>query len=496
MANQLSKQAARPVARACVRFARKPLVLALTAATMFAAAPAAWADDAALRAEIAELRAQMAELKAQMKELTAQAKGSANQAAAAPSAQAPSQVAARPPTASPSSPPSSPASSPPSTQQAAAATSAQTTALAARVDRLEQSAANTEPRSGTTLFSYGEIAYSRPRQSPSDTQFDLARAVLGFGHQFDERTRVAGEFEWEHAVTSAEDQGEAEVEQLYVERQFSERFGGRAGLMLVPLGLINENHEPTAYYGVFRNFVETAIIPTTWREGGIALYGGTDNGFRWNVGLTSGFDLSKWDASSEEGRESPLRSIHQELQLAKARDLSIYVSANYQGVPGLLIGGGVFTGKAAQGTEDFAAPDARVTLWEGHARWQTGPFDLSALYAHGNITDTENLNLTFIGQPTPVPKTFWGAYVQGAWHAWSSADYSLTPFTRYEWVNTAASYEPVPQGLGVPASPTEGIWTIGVNFNVTPNIVFKADYQKFKVDTLRDRFDLGMGYQF
>jgi hypothetical protein len=267
-------------------------------------------------------------------------------------------------------------------------------------------------------------------------------------------------------------------------------------LFLIPLGLLNENHEPTAYYGVFRNFVETAIIPTTWREGGISLLGGTASGFNWNVGLTTGFDLSKWDPTSKEGRESPLGSIHQELQLARARDLSIYAAGNYQGVPGLTVGGGVFTGKAGQGAPNFAAPDARVTLWEGHARWQTGPFDLSALYARGTISDTEALNLTFVGDPTPVPKSFWGAYLQGAWHAWGYKDYSLTPFARYEWFNTAASYEPVPEGLGVPPSPTEGVGTIGLNFNIGPNIVLKADYQKFHVDTARDRFDLGFGYNF
>jgi hypothetical protein len=424
------------------------------------------ADEAALRAEIAELRAQMAEMKAQMKTLQEQGKATPN-------------------------------ASPTTAQTPAPAAPIATNELAVRVDKLEQAASTPALRFGdTTLFSYGEAAYSRPRNNASDTLADLTRAVIGFSHRFDDRTRVAGEFEWEHAVTSADDKGEAAVEQLYVERQFTDRFGGRAGLVLIPLGLLNESHEPTAYYGVFRNAVETRIIPTTWREGGVALFGNTDIGLNWNVGVTTGFDLPKWDPTSDEGRESPLGSIHQELSLARARDLSFYAAANYQGVPGLTAGGGVFTGKAGQGAPNFAAPNARVTLWEGHARWQTGPFDLSALYARGTISDTEALNLTFVGDPTPVPKSFWGAYVQGAWHAWQRGDYSLSPFFRYAWVNTAASYAPMPEGLGVPPSPTEGIFTIGANFYVTPNVVFKADYQNFNVDTMRDRFDLGVGYSF
>ncbi|HEX5864582.1 MAG TPA: hypothetical protein VF014_10080 [Casimicrobiaceae bacterium] len=456
---------AAPQRSARQRFAGTPLSLALGAAIAMAPT-AALADEAALRAEIAELRTQVEQMKAQMNELLGQGR-------AAPAAQATALGA-----------PAQPASP----------------ELAARVDELEHtvSAQATEAKttSATTLFSYGEIAYSRPRHDTSETRADLARAVIGFGHRFDDRTRVYGEFEWEHAIASADDQGESEVEQLYAERQFGDRFAGRAGLFLIPLGLLNENHEPTVYYGVFRNFVETAILPTTWREGGVSLLGGTESGFNWNVGVTTGFDLSKWDSTSNEGRESPLGSIHQELQLARAKDLSFYAAANYQGVPGLTVGGGAFTGKAGQGAPNFAAPDARVTLWETHARWQTGPFDLSTLYARGTISGTAALNLTFVGDPTPVPKSFYGAYVQGAWHAWSKDDYSLTPFTRYESFNTAAEYEPVPQGLGVPPSPTERVWTIGANFNVGPNIVLKADYQKFKVDTARDRFDLGFGYSF
>jgi hypothetical protein len=469
------------LSRSPVRLRRLPLALAVAAAL---AAPSAWADEAALQAEIAELRAQIAEMKAQMKEIAAQNKAAATAATSA-TASAP---VARPPAAVTQAPAQAPT---PASAPAQAA-------LTERVDRLEQTvAAQAETNSETGLFGYGEISYNHPTHSSNQTQADLARAVLGWTHRFDDRTRMAAEFEVEHAVASSDDAGEAEIEQFYVERQFTDHVGGRAGLMLVPIGLLNEHHEPTQYYGVFRNTVETAIIPTTWREGGVSVYGGTDSGFHWNLGLTTGFDLSKWDPSSDEGRESPLGSIHQELQLAKARNLSQWLALSYDGVPGWLLGGTVFTGKAGQGTPDFAAPDARVTLWDVHARWQPGPFDLSALYSRGTISDTEALNLTFIGQPTPVPKSFWGAYVQGAWrNAWNYKDYSLAPFTRYEWVNTAASYEPVPQGLGVAPLPTEQIWTVGANLYMTPNIVFKADYQRYKEDSARNAWQLGFGLNF
>ena len=174
-----------------------------------------------------------------------------------------------------------------------------------------------------------------------------------------------------------------EVEQAYIEHEIGSSVFGRAGLFLIPSGLLNEYHEPTRYYGVFRNFVETAIIPTTWREGGIALQGNTAGGLRWDVGITTGLDLSAWDPESEEGLESPLGSIHQELSVAKASDLSTFAALNYTGVPGLKVGGSIFTGDASQDQEGF--DDNRITLTEAHARYSPATWDFAALYAVGHI---------------------------------------------------------------------------------------------------------------
>jgi len=458
----------------CTSKTRTLVAIALAAAF---ASPCALADEAALKAEIAELRAQLEQLKAQMKEFAAQKQ--------TPPAPATATAAA----------PGTPGATPATTS---AANTAAQTELAQRVDRLEQTVSNqAQTISETTFFGYGEIAYSRPIHDSSDTQADLARAVLGWAHRFDERTRMAAELEVEHAVASATDKGEVEIEQFYAERQFTDKLGGRAGLFLIPIGFLNEHHEPTQYYGVFRNFVETSIIPTTWREGGLAVYGDAFEGLKWNVGVTTGFNLANWDPASEEGRESPLGSIHQELSIASAKDLSTYISANYEGIPGVQVGGTYFTGKAGQGVQDFPAQNARVTLWEAHARWQPPPFDFATLYARGTISDTEALNLTFIGQPTPVPQLFFGGYLQAAWrNAVTWYDYALTPWTRYEWVNTAASFATVPEGLGVPTTPTQQIWTIGADFFVTPSIVFKADYQQFRFDSARNAFQLGFGLNF
>ena len=414
----------------------------------------AHADDAALRAEIDALRTEIAALKAEVRHI----EGERNSADATPTkASAPASADAAP------------------VPQSAAAANA------------------------TTLWGYGEMNYNHPTARAADAQADLRRAVIGFSHAFDEATHVYGELEWEHAVASADDAGETEVEQLYIEHALAPAYGVRAGLMLVPLGLLNEHHEPTQYFGVERNFVETAIIPSTWREGGVAMYGNTDFGLSWNAGIGTGPDLGKWDPASGEGRESPLGSIHQELQLARARDPSLFAALNWTAIPGLNVGGGAFAGKIGQGA-DFAGKDARLLLGEVHARWQTGPFDFSALYARGTISDTQALNLTFAGESTPVPKAFWGGYAQGAWRALAWGESNLTPFARYEQFNTGAAYAEQPLGVSTSALPTEKVWTAGINYYLNPNVVFKFDYQDFNRDDAElgygNRFNLGIGYQF
>jgi len=371
-------------------------------------------------------------------------------------------------------------------------------AAAAATSALPVAAAAATPETaagGPTWFGYGELNYTRPRENAADTTADIARFVLGAGYRFDEHTRFASELEIEHSVSSASDPGEVEVEQAYLERDFAHGITGRAGLFLIPSGMLNENHEPTRYYGVFRNFVETAIIPSTWREGGITVQGNTAGGLRWDVGVSTGFDLSKWDASSEgEGLESPLGSIHQELALAKARDLSGFAAINYTGVPGWRVGASIFSGGASQGQPGL--PSASVTLWEGHTRWTPDRWDLSALYARGSITGTREINTTLVGNPLLIPKEFFGWYVQAAYRALDNGSASLAPFVRYERFNTASDYADIGLGLTPAARPDLKAWTGGLNWNLVPGVVVKADYVDFQDGPVGDRFDLGIGYQF
>jgi opacity protein-like surface antigen len=475
-------------------------VLCSAAIATAAAADAGGAPPSELQ-QIAELKAQLAETMARVAQLERQVARQAASASPTPGAPA---IATASPNAT--APPSAGASA---TASMAAAAPASTGAAFSNV----------------RLWGYGEIYYTHPTHDPARSQADLARAVFGIGYAFDSRTEFNSEFEVEHAVSSADDVGEFEVEQFYVDHQVNDAMTVRAGLFLMPFGLLNEHHEPTNFYGVQRNFVETLIIPSTWREGGVNIHGDTEAGFGWNVGVTTGFDLSKWDFAPEfplyttaleleDSDSAPLQATHQELALANAHSLSQYVALGYYGVPGLTLGAAISTGKAAPVLAPPNAPilgDQRVTLWEAHARWTPAKFDLSALYAHGAISNLSMANASNPGSPNPIPSEFYGYFLQAAYGLWEHGDYRLAPFVRWERYNMGSRYEgtsgpDIPSGL-VPLSGAPGdygywpqnqdrVWTVGANFYVTPHVVLKADYQWFDLNDTFDRFDLGLGLNF
>jgi hypothetical protein len=360
-----------------------------------------------------------------------------------------------------------------------------------------------------SLWGYGEIYFTRPTSQPENTTADLARAVFGIGYKFNEYTRFNSEFEVEHAVTSSDDAGEFEVEQFYVDHNFNNWLSGQAGLFLIPAGLLNLHHEPTSYYGVTRNFVETVIIPTTWREGGVALTATTENGFAASFGVTTGLNLSEWEFNPTEplyttalelqnSHVAPMQATHQELALANAQHLSQYLSLNYTGVVGLQVGGSVFTGKMVKALSNIE-DNQRVTLWEAHARWTPGKFDLSAVYAHGSFSNTAQANSQFPGATNPLPASFYGYYLQAAYLLWQGGESHLSPFVRAERYNMAASFDgvtwTVPGVAGFP-QPHDTVYTAGLNYYLTPNVVFKADYQNFQVNRDFTRWDLGLGLSF
>ena len=129
---------------------------------------------------------------------------------------------------------------------------------------------------GLSIAGYGEFLYenyARTKQSGAPggkgSQFDALRAIIYTGYRFNDNFVFNSEIEIEHAK-------EAYLEFAYVDYQATENFGIRGGMLLVPMGLVNEFHEPTVFMGTDRPFTENKIIPSTWRENGAGIYGAFD----------------------------------------------------------------------------------------------------------------------------------------------------------------------------------------------------------------------------
>jgi hypothetical protein len=345
-----------------------------------------------------------------------------------------------------------------------------------------------------TFGGYGELHYNNYRDGDQKDQIDFHRFVLFYGHKFNDRLRFYSELEVEHALVEG-GEGSVELEQAFLEYRINDAFNFKVGGFLLPLGILNETHEPPTFFGVERNEVESRIIPSTWREAGIGVHGEIVQGLRYEAGITSSLDAGKFGEP-----EKGIREMRTELREAAAHDFAFYGALNYRGVPGLAVGTGLFTGNTGQnGASDAALKNVkgRVLLWDVHAQYRLGGLELRGLYARGALSNADKITVAAIarsGDSTQIaPETFWGYYAEAGYHFPLGDEMEIAPFARYERYNTQAS---VPSGFSANPKNNERVTTVGVNFKLHPQVVFKADYQDFREDPAKDRFSLGVGYMF
>ncbi len=359
------------------------------------------------------------------------------------------------------------------------------------------------PKEGrTSVGGYGEINYNNFSDASKRDEFDVQRVILFIGHRFSDRTRLYSEIEFEHGITKGGDSssGEVAMEQAYIEQMLTDTGGAnlRAGLQLLPMGFINEFHEPPVFYGVERNEVETRIIPSTWREIGFALQGYLPQGFEYNTGFTTTPDASLFKDAS-----SGFKDMRTKGNRVTANEFGYYAALRYRGVLGLTLGGGVWSGNTAQNGQGKGANasaltgfDANLTIWDLHARYQARGWDLRALYTQGGFSDTVAINNAAglaLGSNDAAPEKFFGWLLEGAYRFKLKNDMVAAPFVRYEEYNTqkevAAGYTKDPLN-------DEQVTTVGLNFYVHPQVVFKIDTQDYSTDNKKDRWNVGIGWMF
>jgi len=356
-------------------------------------------------------------------------------------------------------------------------------------------------KNGVSVGGYGEILYqnfsgSREDGSPSGLTptVDLARAVLYFGYKFDEHFVFNSEIEYEHAVTASDKGGETEVEFAYLDWMSGKRaFNARAGLVLIPVGLINQLHEPPVFLGARRPDVETVILPSTWREIGFGAWG--DAGpFSYRLYLVNGLNAAGFAADG-------LREGSQEGSLALARSFALTGRLDYTGLPGVLVGASFFTGNSAQGQVSPAGESfgARTTFVDLHldAKWRGASF--RALWAQSTVGDAAAINkANDLEGDESVGSRQQGWYAEAGLDVLSLARatrMSLTPFVRYEAWDTQAE---VPDGFTRNRENNVTQWTAGLVFKPIPQVVVKLDgqWRRNAAKTGVNQLNVALGYEF
>ncbi len=321
--------------------------------------------------------------------------------------------------------------------------------------------------SGVSIGGYGEMLFTE-RLGDSGDSVDFYRAIVYFGYRFDEKWVFNSEIEWEHVDETA-------VEFAYIDYLHSDELNFRVGHMLMPMGITNQMHEPTTFLTPNRPLVERYILPSTWHENGVAIYGETgDLSYDFAIvnGMNSDFDLAS----------SGMRGGRQKGSKASAEDLAYVGRVNWAAMEGLTVGGGLYIGDSAQ--SDSAASDFSTTILEFHAEYQQGPWQAQALFASASVDDADLL-------PTAsASDDLSGWYLQVGYDLFAdnSQNDSLVPYLHY------SSYDLQEDS----AADTEVTRLMaGVSWQPIPQLVFKGGLSRQEQGSSEDDIlELAIGYIF
>jgi hypothetical protein len=470
-------------------------------------APAVAEDDPRIRAyqeQLDRMQKEMDDMRARLKALEEERRTSGTAPAVRPAPSAPAAVAA------PAAPPAAPA------QAAVVEQDRKIGVLATEVERLKSALVLPEHKElksiyglgpaaskvyqverGLSLGGYGEFNFQKftSDQRGRRDQFDLLRFILYTGYKFNDRILLNAEIEFEHALigasTESSPSGEVEVEFAYLDFALWEWLNVRAGLVLVPIGFINEVHEPPFFHGVFRPEVERTIIPTTWREGGVGIFGTLAPGLEYRAYVLNGLNAQGFSSNGiRSGRQSGNRAL--------ADDLAGTVRVDYSPFAGASLGGSFWAGDSGQdGDFDGEKPGAFTLLWELHAQLKWRGLELRTLGTFTSIDDAAVLSRAL---EDTIAEDIFGFYAEAAYDVLPlvlpDTTHYLAPFFRYELFD---SQDAVPRGFARVPGKNVQLYTIGLDYKPHPQVVLKLEYRAFDAGNTSprpDEFNLGAGFVF
>ena len=348
---------------------------------------------------------------------------------------------------------------------------------------------------GLSIGGYGEFNYKGvvSDRDGADDEFDFLRFVLYAGYKYNDWIVLNTEIEFEHATTEStvsSSGGSVSVEFATLDFLLHPMANVRAGLILVPVGFINEIHEPPFFLGNVRPEVERAILPSTWRSNGFGLFGELLPGLQYRTyGLTS-LNAAGFESSGiREGRQSGSEE--------KAEDWSWVGRLDYTFLPGTLLGGSTYIGDQGQG-QKFDGRDRAVfmQLYELHAQVELYGFHFRTL---GAVTDIGNAHALSVESGETIASVTWGWYAEIAYDVmpWiiTETNQYLAPWFRYSKLNTQDS---VPTGFSPDKQFDQDIYEVGLAYKPIPQVVLKLDYRNQDNDAQGepDEVRIGAGFIF
>ena len=340
---------------------------------------------------------------------------------------------------------------------------------------------------GMTLGGYAEVLYNQPESV--NGEIDVQRLILLFGYKFDDRTQFVTELEFEHVK-------EVYIEQAFVNYSVNNSLNVRAGLMLVPMGIINEYHEPTTFNGVERPSMDNKLVPTTWREIGIGFSGRSDAmSMRYQAYIFNGFLSHNGTTGLVQGSNG-LRSGRQKGAESVFRTPNLSMKLDFYGINGLRLGLSGYFGRTQAANEVFDTSGSTVglSMIGFDARYNLRKFTARCQYITSSIKDAFEYNqLT----AKDLASGMSGYYIEGAYNFLPIRNRQrLFAFVRYENFDTHAS---VPSNTDRNAAYHRKEITTGLSYHLAPGAVFKMDYQSKSTgldDDAKGQINAGVGVWF
>lgn len=392
-------------------------------------------------------------------------------------------------------------------------------------DGLAETETEEEPEEGHTEISgYGVIKYLQyDWETVPDKRdaVDVERFILEIEHEFNEDWELEAEIEFEHGgtgvtkeldrreefgefETEVEAGGEVVIEELHITYRPWKALGFRVGEMIVPVGLINAGHRPQQYLSVRRPIAETALIPVTWHETGIAVlgqYGPLSYQAMVVSGLDStGFSQRRFIATGKQGS----------FEMTRAEGLAFAGRLDYEVIDGLVVGGSLYSGESNTNRPkpDLDDVDGTVTVWDVHGVLRRAGWTVRALYLAGSVENSDRITQAnkSLSNSLGAPRTAVGSEAQSASLA---VAYNILPFLdvipgfRLEPFVRVAAYDSQSETEGsVPNDPfsERDEWTVGINYQVLESIIFKADFTHRErgnaQDNVEETLAVGFGFTF